>query len=277
MRVIKTVAEMRRARAKLKGSVGLVPTMGALHAGHMALVARAKRDTYNAVVSIFVNPTQFGPDEDFARYPRPIEKDLKLCRKAGVAIAFTPTTEEMYPHGESMRVDPGDIGRVLEGKSRPGHFLGVSTVVTKLFGIVRPDVAYFGEKDAQQVRVIRRINQDLALGVKVVAVPTVREPDGLALSSRNVYLRTQDRVVAPVLFRSLQAARGAWQRGERRGSALRQVALAVLAEVPDARVDYVSVADPETLAEIDIAKGPALVSMAVRIGRVRLIDNTTLE
>ena len=190
---------------------------------------------------------------------------------------FAPSTAEVYPPGESTRVDPGPIGTVLEGAHRPGHFLGVATVVTKLFALVRPDVAVFGEKDAQQVRVVRRIARDLMTGVEIAVAPTVREGDGLALSSRNVFLKPEDRAAAPALYQALTAARGAWQRGERRGARLKDAARAVLAEVSQAEVEYVSAADPETLAEVDVAHGPVLVSMAVRFGKVRLIDNVTLS
>ena len=276
MQIIESIAGMRKARAALTGSVALVPTMGALHAGHMALVAMASAQADHVVASLFVNPAQFGPTEDFAQYPRPRERDIAMFRDGGVDTVFAPPTEEMYPPGESARVDPGPIGAVLEGKHRPGHFTGVSTVVAKLFNIVRPDVAFFGEKDAQQVRVIRQINRDLMFGIEIVAVPTVREQDGLAMSSRNVHLQGPDRAAAAVLYRALTAVRALSERGERRGEALRRAALDVLAEVPRARVQYVSVADPETLAELPEVKGPALVSMAVYVGGTRLIDNITL-
>ena len=276
MQVIETAAEMRRARAALKGRVALVPTMGALHAGHMSLVKLARARSSNTVASLFVNPMQFGPNEDFSHYPRPRERDLEMFRDAGVNVVFAPSTAEVYPPGESARVDPGAIGTVLEGAHRPGHFTGVATVVTKLFALVRPDVAVFGEKDAQQVRVVRGITRDLMLGVEIVAAPTVREPDGLALSSRNVLLKPEDRAVAPVLFQALSAAKDAWQRGERRGVSLKDAARAVFADVGQAEVEYVSAADPETLSEVDVARGPVLVSLAVRFGNVRLIDNVTL-
>jgi pantoate--beta-alanine ligase len=276
MKVIESVGEMRRARAGLEGRVALVPTMGALHAGHISLVKRARGLADHVVASLFVNPAQFGPGEDFSRYPRPRERDLEKFREAGVEIVFAPAIAEVYPPGESARVDPGAIGRVLEGAHRAGHFTGVATVVTKLFAIVRPDVAVFGEKDAQQVRVIRQVTRDLMLGTEIAVAPTVREPDGLAMSSRNVFLKPGERAVAPVLYLALGAVRAAWGRGERRGEALRQAALSVLAEVPAVAVEYVSVADPDTLAELDDVKGAALVSMAVRLGGTRLIDNVTL-
>jgi pantoate--beta-alanine ligase len=276
MQVISTIAALRTARAGLAAPVGLVPTMGALHAGHAALIRSARRSCASVVVTIFVNPAQFGPREDLSRYPRPLENDLRLCRENGADIVFTPSAGEIYPDGESTRVDPGAIGSVLEGKSRPGHFTGVATVVSKLFILTKPDVAYFGEKDAQQVRVVRRIARDLLFDLRIEVVPTVREADGLALSSRNVYLPAAGRKAAPDLHRALQAARAAWLRGERRGESLRAAALAILQETPGAVVDYVSVADPETLAELVTVDGPALVSLAVRIGETRLIDNITL-
>jgi pantoate--beta-alanine ligase len=277
MQVIETVEEMRRVRALLPGKVALVPTMGALHGGHISLVKRARDLADNVVASLFVNPAQFGPGEDFSRYPRPRERDIEVFRDAGVDVVFAPAVAEMYPPGDSTRVDPGDIGSVLEGAYRPGHFTGVSTVVTKLFVLVRPHVAVFGAKDAQQVLVIRRVNSDLLLGVEIAVAPTVREPDGLAMSSRNVYLKGGDRAAAAVLYKALMAVMAAWERGERRAESLRQVAETVLAEVPRARAEYVSVADPETLVELSNVKGAALVSMAVRIGPVRLIDNITLR
>ncbi len=276
MKVIETAAEIRAARGAMSGSVALVPTMGALHAGHMSLVTIAHERAKHVVASLFVNPAQFGPGEDFLRYPRPRERDLEMFRAAGVGTVFTPTVEEVYPQGESTRVDPGPIATVLEGAHRPGHFTGVATVVTKLFTLIRPDVAVFGQKDAQQVRVIRQITRDLMLGVEVVAAPTVREPDGLAMSSRNVYLIGEQRVAATVLRRALLATEAKWRGGERRGAELKKVALDLLAAEPLARTEYVSVADTETLIELDVVSVIALVSLAVRIGGTRLIDNITL-
>ena len=276
MQVIETAAGMRSARAALKGRVSLVPTMGALHAGHMSLVRLARSQSDSVVASLFVNPTQFGPNEDFAQYPRPRERDLQMFRDAGVDVVYAPLASEVYPPGDSTTVDPGEMGTMLEGAHRPGHFAGVATVVTKLFVLIKPDVAVFGEKDAQQVRVIKRLTSDLMLGVEIAVAPTVREEDGLALSSRNVLLKPEDRAAAPAIYQSLRAAMDAWQKGERRGPAICHAVRTVLSGVPQAEVEYVSAADPETLAEVGLTSGPVLVSLAVRFGSVRLIDNVTL-
>ena len=276
MRVVPTVAEMRRARQQMAGSVGLVPTMGALHEGHLSLVRHARAGDDTVVASIFVNPTQFGPGEDYARYPRDPDRDLALLRDLGTDVVFMPPVEEMYPEGFDTYVEVEKLTRVLEGAHRPGHFRGVATVVTKLFNIVQPHRAYFGQKDAQQLVVIRRLTRDLGLPVEVVGLPTVREPDGLAMSSRNAYLSPEERRAAPVLHRSLEAAEEMWRAGVRDASVVRQRMNEVLAAEPLARVDYVSVADAETLEELETAGRPALVSLAVQIGGTRLIDNVTL-
>lgn len=250
--------------------------MGALHEGHLSLVRRARADNDTVVVSIFVNPTQFGPSEDYARYPRDPDRDLALLRDLGTDVVFMPPVEEMYPEGFDTYVQVEKLSQVLEGASRPGHFRGVATVVTKLFNIVQPHRAYFGQKDAQQLAVIRRLTRDLDLPVEVVGLPTVREPDGLAMSSRNAYLSPEERKAAPVLYRSLEAAQELWRSGVRDVSLIRQRMNEVLAAEPLARVDYVSVADAETLEELETVDRPALVSLAVRIGGTRLIDNVTL-
>jgi pantoate--beta-alanine ligase len=250
--------------------------MGALHKGHLSLVRRARADDDTVVVSIFVNPTQFGPSEDYARYPRDPDRDLALLRDLGTDVVFMPPVEEMYPEGFDTYVQVEKLSQVLEGASRPGHFRGVATVVTKLFNIVQPHRAYFGQKDAQQLAVIRRLTRDLDLPVEVVGLPTVREPDGLAMSSRNAYLSPEERKAAPVLYRSLEAAQELWRSGVRDVSLIRQRMNEVLAAEPLARVDYVSVADAETLEELETVDRPALVSLAVRIGGTRLIDNVTL-
>ena len=276
MQVIETTADMREARAAMESPVGLVPTMGALHRGHEALLARGREASAVLVASLFVNPTQFGPDEDFERYPRDRERDLAVLGRHGVDAVFAPSVEEMYPEGEATRVDPGRIGRVLEGEHRPGHFPGVTTVVAKLFAVVRPDLAFFGEKDAQQLRVVRRMARDLLLGVEVVGVPTVREPDGLALSSRNRYLRGDDRRAAALLHQSLQDARLLWEAGERDAEAMRRRVRDAFADEPLAELEYVSVADADTLTELSAIEGPALVSLAARVGGTRLIDNILL-
>lgn len=275
MRVVHTIAAFRAARAG-GATLGLVPTMGYLHAGHIALVEQARRENDVVAVSIFVNPTQFGPNEDLARYPRDLDRDLAMLESAGADLVFVPSVGEMYPLGFSTYVDVQGVTDVLEGARRAGHFRGVATVVCKLFNIADADRAYFGQKDVQQTVVVRRMARDLDMRTTVVVVSTVREPDGLAMSSRNVYLDPAERAAAPVLYRALAAARVAWEGGERDAAALRERVMAVLRGEPRAEVDYVSVADPETLAE-DNVEGGALISLAVRIGRTRLIDNITLK
>lgn len=275
MLVLETVEAFRAAR-QLIGVLGLVPTMGFLHAGHLALVERARAENQTAAVSIFVNPTQFGPKEDLARYPRDLPRDLRMLEAAGTDLVFVPSVEQMYPAGFSTSVDVSGITGVLEGAVRPGHFRGVATVVCKLFNIVDAERAYFGQKDVQQTIVIRRMARDLNLRTEIVVVPTIREPDGLALSSRNTYLDPEQRAAAPVLFRALEAARGRWEAGEQSAAVLRDAIHEILAREPLARVDYVSVADPDTLAELDHAALGGMISLAVRIGKTRLIDNLIL-
>lgn len=275
MRTVTRIDEVRAWRREA-GEVGLVPTMGYLHAGHVSLVERARRECAAVAATIFVNPTQFGPGEDFARYPRDLERDRRLLEQAGCDLLFAPPVEEVYPPGCATRVDVGPVAAPLEGERRPGHFVGVATVVLKLLNIVQPARAYFGQKDAQQLAVLRRLVRDLDLPVEVVGCPIVREADGLALSSRNSYLGPDERRAAPVLFRALAAAREAHAAGERDAEVLRGTMLSVLEAEPLARVDYVSVADPETFAELVRVTDGALLSMAVRIGRARLIDNLVL-
>ena len=276
MKVISTVAEFKEARHKTKGTVGFVPTMGYLHEGHLFLARRAKAENDICVVSIFVNPTQFGPKEDFARYPRDTERDLALLEKEKTDLVIIPAVEEMYPIGASTWVDVENVTKTLEGAARPGHFRGVATVVAKLFNIVEPTKAYFGQKDAQQVVVIKKMVADLNMNLEVVVVPTQREPDGLAMSSRNVYLNPQERQAAVVLWRSLNLAQGLWQEGERDAGKIRSQMVALIKKEPLARIDYVSIADPATLEELTAIKRQALVSMAVYMGTTRLIDNMTL-
>jgi pantoate--beta-alanine ligase len=276
MKELAHVQEVRAWRRSLRGSVGLVPTMGFLHAGHVSLVERARRENDHVAASLFVNPTQFGPTEDLSRYPRDLDRDRALLEQAGCGLLFVPGVEDMYPHGPGTMVDPGEVAHPLEGERRPGHFRGVATVVLKLLNILQPDRAYFGQKDAQQLAVIRSVVRDLDVPVEIVGCSIVREPDGLALSSRNVYLDADDRKAAPVLHRALLTARGLWEDGERQGEALRAAMRQVLADEPRARVDYVSVADPLTFRELDAIAGPALLSMAVFVGRARLIDNLVL-
>jgi pantoate--beta-alanine ligase len=276
MRVVETAADMRAARAALAGPVGFVPTMGALHDGHATLVRRAHFETASVVTSLFVNPTQFSPREDFAGYPRDRQRDLEVFERCGADVVFAPPVEEVYPPGSSTFVDPGPIGEVLEGQHRPGHFRGVATVVSKLFAIVRPDVAYFGEKDAQQLLIIRRLTDDLRFGIRIVGVPTVRAHDGLALSSRNSYLNAEERRQAAILYQSLREAEHRWRDGETSAAALRDVIGEVAGRAPLACLEYVSVADGETLEELKVVDRPALVSLAARVGKARLIDNMTL-
>ena len=277
MRVVETVAEMREVASAATKPLGLVPTMGAVHEGHMALVSRARSENESVVTSLFVNPTQFGPSEDFRAYPRDIDYDLSRFEAGGTDIAFVPPVQEVYPQGFSTHVDVGPIANRLEGEFRPGHFRGVATVVCKLLSIVRPDRAYFGQKDAQQSIVVRRLNADLDLGAEIVVVPTVRDPDGLALSSRNVFLSAGERELALMLYRSLCLAKELWKGGTRSANEIRQGMRDLLDGEPEVRTDYVSVADAETLEELEIASAPALVSLAATIGKTRLIDNVVLE
>jgi pantoate--beta-alanine ligase len=275
--VARTRAELREALATAPRPIGLVPTMGWLHAGHRALIARARAENATTVVSIFVNPRQFGDPKDLEQYPRNEQRDVAICAEEGAHIVFAPHVEEVYPPGSDTTVRVGAVALPLEGAARPGHFDGVATVVAILFNLVGADRAYFGQKDAQQLLVIRRMARDLAIPIEVIAHPTVRDPDGLAMSSRNVHLSPEERSAAPVIRRALLAAREAWQNGERDGDVLRDRMLAQLAEEPLADVDYVSVADIRTLQELATIEGPALLSLAVRFGNTRLIDNELLE
>jgi pantoate--beta-alanine ligase len=277
VRIVRTIAEARAWRRSGEGEVGLVPTMGALHRGHLSLVERARRDCARVAASVFVNPSQFGPGEDFAAYPRDLERDAALLEAAGCDLLFAPEPASMYAPGHDTRVEPGAVTAPLEGERRPGHFRGVATVVLKLLNVVQPERAYFGRKDAQQLAVVRRVVRDLDLPVEIVGCPTVREADGLALSSRNRYLDPAQRAAAPVLHRALCRARDAHRAGERDADALRALMRAALAGEPLARVDYVSVADPDTFAELERVSGPALALVAVFVGRARLIDNLELE
>jgi pantoate--beta-alanine ligase len=277
MEIIETIAAFRQARARFE-RLGLVPTMGYLHAGHLSLVRQARAECGAVAVSIFVNPTQFGPREDLSRYPRDLERDLRLLREEQVDLVLVPSVAEMYPNGFSTSVDVRDVTEMLEGAVRPGHFQGVATVVCKLFNIVQPTRAYFGQKDAQQTVVVRRMARDLDMLLEVVVVPTVREPDGLAMSSRNVYLSAQQRQAATALYRALNAAGARYNAGERDAEALRWAMRAVLNAEPLANPEYVSVADALTLRELDhVGAAGALCSLAVRFGTTRLIDNMLLE
>jgi pantoate--beta-alanine ligase len=278
--VVAEVAALRQAvrGARSRGmTIGLVPTMGALHAGHLALVEAARRQTDFVVVSIFVNPTQFGPHEDFERYPRPLEQDLARCAAAGVDLVFTPSPAVMYPPGYHTFVEVTGLQDVLCGPSRPGHFRGVATVVLKLFNQVQPDRAYFGQKDAQQVRLVRQLARDLDVPVEVVTVPTVREPDGLALSSRNHYLDADQRRHAPVLYHALQEARARVAAGERDAAVVRKLLVERIAATPGAALDYAAVVDADTLAPVERLTGPTLLALAVKFGDTRLIDNLVIS
>jgi pantoate--beta-alanine ligase len=275
-----TIDETRQqiAAARSQGkSVGLVPTMGALHAGHASLMKAARADTGFVVASIFVNPTQFGPNEDLSRYPRPFENDVKLCEAEEVDLVFHPTPEIMYASSFQTFVEVAELQNVLCGETRPGHFRGVATVVLKLLNIVAPDVAYFGQKDAQQARVLMQMVRDLDVPVRVKMCPIVREPDGLALSSRNVYLNADDRRNATVLFRALTAIRERIDSGERQAEPLLRLARGMIDAAPGARIDYVAAVDFESLQPLERLKGKVLVALAVRFGTTRLIDNVLLD
>ena len=275
MRTVFTLADLRSARLPFSGTVGFVPTMGYLHEGHLALIRRARAECDHVIVSIFVNPTQFGANEDLSKYPRDLERDLRLIEPY-TDLAWTPSAEVMYPQGYQTWVEVEAVTRPLEGTMRPGHFKGFTTVVAKLFNGVQPHKAYFGQKDAQQVAVIRQMVRDLNFPVEIVVCPTLREADGLAMSSRNVYLDPAQRQAATVLFRSLSAAKAAYEQGERDGERLREKMKEILASEPLAQVQYVSCADYDTLEELAVIKGKALLSMAVFLGKTRLIDNFVL-
>lgn len=266
--------EEQRRRDK---TIGFVPTMGALHEGHRSLMRAARNRSDAVVVSIFVNPTQFGPNEDFNRYPRDPKGDAALCRAEKADLLFMPTAEAIYPEGHDTKVLVGRIGKVLEGALRPGHFSGVATVVAKLFQIVRPDVAFFGQKDYQQTVVIKQMAHDLNFPVKIVVKPTVREKDGLAMSSRNRYLSSEERRSARVLFKALQLGRDQIRKGRRNAAAVRNEMTRRIRQEPLAKIDYVAINHPETLGEISRIGGPVVLLLAVRIGRTRLIDNLLVK
>ncbi len=257
-------------------SVALVPTMGALHGGHLTLVRAARKRADVVVASIFVNPAQFGPDEDFEAYPRDMTRDLELLAAEDVDVVFTPTVEAMYPLGSETVVEPGTIATLWEGESRPGHFTGVCTVVAKLFDIVQPDIAFFGEKDYQQLVIVRRIVRDLHYGLRVAGVPIVRDRDGLALSSRNAYLSPEQRAAALVLSRALEAVRQQASAGERDALALARLLAEEVAGTSLAELDYAAIVDCETLEQLDVLDGPARAIVAARFGRARLIDNVPI-
>ena len=276
MKVVETCAEMVALCREFERPLGLVPTMGALHEGHLSLTRQARNDNATMAASIFVNPTQFGPNEDYARYPRSFERDLELLAEQGTDLVFAPPPAEVYPEGFDTWIEPGSVAEGMEGEARPGHFRGVATVVAKLFTITRPDRAYFGQKDGQQLAVIRKMNNDLNLGVEVVPMPTIREPDGLALSSRNAYLTPEQREAAPAVYRSLCAAEDVFRRGEKDAGRIRRAALNILEREPLLEsVDYVSVVDASSMRPIEtLLDGErVMIATAVRLGAVRLIDN----
>ena len=273
MMIASTLDELRAARLLLDGRVGLVPTLGYLHEGHLSLARRARAECDRVVATIFVNPTQFGPTEDLSKYPRNLKGDLSLLESAGVDLVWTPDNETIYPPGFSTWVEVEGLTKPLEGASRPGHFRGVTTVVAKLFNAIQPQVAYFGQKDAQQAAVIRKMARDLNFPIEIVVCPTVREADGLAMSSRNSYLSPEERASATILFRALTAAKDAFERGERDAEALRKLMAETIASEPRAKMQYVSVADYDTLEELQTVTGKTLLSMAVFMGKTRLIDN----
>ncbi|HOJ89215.1 MAG TPA: pantoate--beta-alanine ligase [Pseudothermotoga sp.] len=278
MRVIKTTTEMKKLAEELRKekTIGFVPTMGYLHEGHLSLVKRSKKENDVTVVSIFVNPTQFGPNEDYTSYPRDLNRDLALLEGEGVDFVFAPEVEEMYPRDYSTYVNEESLSRHLCGRSRPGHFKGVCTIVTKLFNVVKPHRAYFGQKDAQQFRVIRRMVRDLNMDVEVVECPIVREPDGLAMSSRNVYLSNQERSQAVALSKALNLAENLYRSGERNASRIVEKIKDYLSSFDKLKIDYVEIVDEESLEPLTQINKKAIVALAVWVGKARLIDNTIL-
>jgi pantoate--beta-alanine ligase len=279
-RLIHRIADLREQLSDVRrrgARIGLVPTMGALHAGHIRLIEQARRETACVVVSVFVNPIQFNQTDDYHRYPRTLETDLEVCNRLGVDLVFAPPLEEMYPHAHQTFVEVQGLSEHLCGKFRPGHFRGVATVVIKLFNIVQPDLAYFGEKDAQQLAVIERMVADLNLPVQIVAVPTVRESDGLALSSRNQHLDAEQRKAATALYAALTTARRRVAAGERQSAAVKREALRVLKGRPGVRVEYLEIVDPQSMQPVDAIENGARIAGAVWVGSTRLIDNLLLQ
>jgi pantoate--beta-alanine ligase len=280
MKVAKTIESVRRlvkAARKAGRKIGFVPTMGALHKGHISLIEAAKKNCDFVVVSIFVNPTQFGPNEDFKKYPRPIKADLKMCRKAGINVVFAPTPDEMYPAQNLTWIDVEKISEPLCGKFRPGHFRGVATICAKLFNIVTPDIAYFGRKDAQQAIVIKRMVVDLNMPLKIVVCPTVREKNGLAMSSRNQYLTTQQKEDAALIYKSLQKCRRMIKQRETNAKKIIAEMRKILKKIPFVEIQYISIVDAKTLQNINRVEGKVLAAVAVKIGSTRLIDNILIE
>ncbi len=280
MKIIKKIKEMQKIAdgVRMKGKIiGLVPTMGYFHKGHLSLMRQARRKSDLLVVSIFVNPTQFGPGEDFKSYPRDLRRDLRLAREIGVDVIFSPAVKEMYPKGFLTHVDVGEVGSILEGASRPGHFRGVATIVAKLFNAVKPHLAYFGQKDFQQSVVIKKMVEDLDMDVEIVVLPTIREKDGLATSSRNVYLTKKERKIAPVLYKSLKLAEKLIKEGERDSREIIRSMEELIEKEKLIKLEYIAITDPGTLKEIRRVKREVNVSLAAKIGRARLIDNITIK
>ena len=277
MEVIETIVNFKNTHQQLDGTLGFVPTMGYLHEGHLALVRRAKAENDVVVASIFVNPTQFGPREDFQEYPRDMNRDLDLLRREGVSLVFTPSPQDIYPEGYDTYIEVGSVTQKLEGVYRPGHFKGVATVVAKLFNIVKPSRTYFGQKDAQQVVVIKKMAKDLDIDTEIIVVPTVREADGLAMSSRNSYLDPQERIAALVLWKAIYLAREMFGSGEKDAGKIKQSITSMINQEPLAKIDYISLAHPETLQELTSVDKGSLFSLAVLIGKTRLIDNILLD
>ena len=273
MKIAETLEDLWKERSLIEIPVGLVPTMGYLHEGHLSLVRKAREECASVVVSVYVNPTQFGPQEDLTKYPRDLERDLNLLRNEKVDLVWTPNDAIMYPKGYQTWVTVEEVTKPLEGSIRQGHFRGVATVVSKLFNAVQPQKAYFGQKDAQQAAVIRRMTRDLNFPIEIVVCPTMREPDGLAMSSRNVYLNPEERKAAVVLSRGLFKAKSAFESGEHEADRLRRMVLDTLATEPLVKVQYVSCADPDGLEELEGKLERGLISLAVTIGKTRLIDN----
>jgi pantoate--beta-alanine ligase len=277
MQIIETIAEMKQIRHSLKGTVGLFPTLGYLHEGHLSLVRRSRSENNFTLTSLFVNPTQFGPGEDFDRYPRDYQRDFAMLEKEKVDYVFLPAVKAMYPPGYNTWVDVLGVTDRLEGAVRPGHFRGVATIVAKIFNILEPDRAYFGQKDAQQCVVLKKMAAELNMNVEVVICPTVREPDGLAMSSRNVYLSPEERQQAPVIYQSLCQARAMWAAGERDSARLRQAMTGLIQQKPLGKIEYISIAGALGLNELEKAEPPVVISTVVRFGKTRLLDNILLE
>lgn len=280
MKIITTISEMQDHSARLTDQgdrIGFVPTMGSLHEGHLSLMRQARDETHALVVSIFVNPTQFGPEEDFGSYPRDLEKDASLCREVGCDVLFTPSAEEMYPQGSVTTVSVAELTKPLCGSTRPGHFDGVTTVISKLFNIVRPHIAYFGLKDYQQYRAISQMVKDLNMNIRITALPTVREKDGLAMSSRNEYLYDDERLAALTLSRSLDAAKKMIREGVRDPRVIEEMAVGIIESEPGTRIDYVSVVNADNLSPLSVIEDRAVLALAVYVGDARLIDNVLLE